>query len=145
MLRVDSAIKKNRSLFWAGICQIIYGIIELTDTISIILISIGILPNFYVSFISVDSPIGVLLETTPVAFIVVFAFFTSIRLVSGYWILQNRLKGFWLALCITGVTLVAVWFFLPFAIIDMAFITPFLIMLFRGFFGEDPIIEEVKH
>jgi hypothetical protein len=142
LILIDSVIRENRSLFWAGICQFVYGLIELTDSIVIILISLGLFPNFYVSFISIDNQVGALLETTPAVFIGVFLFFTTLRLVSACWILQNKLKGFWLALSVTGVTLVTVWFLLPFAVIDLVCICPFLILLFRGYFGESPIVQE---
>ena len=77
MFNIDPSIKSNRALYWAGIIQLIYGLIELVDTIAICLISAGLIPNLYMSVVSVDSQIGTMLETMPVVFIVIFAFFTS--------------------------------------------------------------------
>ncbi len=102
----------------------------------------GLIPNFYVSFVSVGSEFASMLETFPAAFIPVFIFFTTLRLLSGYWILQNKAKGFWMALFVTGVTLVAVWFLMPFAVIDLSFICPFVILLFMGYFRDAPLIKE---
>ncbi len=142
MFKVDAVIKNNRAMYWAGVIQLIYGLIEVTDSAAIVLISIGVIPNIYVSFMSVDSEFAVLLETFPAAFIVVFIFFTSLRLVSGYWILQNKAKGFWLAILVTGVTFVAVWFLLPMSIIDLACSIPFVILLFMGYFRDTPILTD---
>jgi len=142
LFEVNAAIKENRSLYWAAIIQVVYGIIELTDSIAIVLISAGLIPNFYVSFISIDTEIGILLETMPAAFIAIFIFFTIFRLLSGYWILQNKVVGIWTAIFVTSITLVAVWFFLPFSILDLAFIGPLIILLFKGYFGDAPILQE---
>ncbi len=140
MVQVDSRIRENRSLFTAAIIQVIYGLIELIDSIAIVLISIGIIPNLYVSLITADTIVGGLLETMPVLFIPIFFFFTGFRLLSAYWILQNKVKGFWLALFITVVTLFATWFLLPFSVIDMIVIFPFILLLLMGYFEDESII-----
>ncbi|MHA1138195.1 MAG: hypothetical protein ACTSSE_17080 [Candidatus Thorarchaeota archaeon] len=142
MFNINPTIKNNRALYWAGIIQLFYGLIELIDTITICLISAGLLPNLYASFVSVDSQMGTMLETMPAIFIVLFAFFTSQRILSGYWILQNQVKGYWLALFVTGVTAIGVWFLLPVSILDLVLVCPFVILLFKGKYQDSPIIPE---
>ncbi len=140
MFEVNVLIKNNRALFWAGFIQLFYGIFELIDTFVISLISIGVIPNLYLSLVSIDTEIGMFMESMPIIFIPIFAFFTSLRLLSGYWILQNRVKGVWMALFVTGVSIVAVWFFLPFSAFDLAIICPFVILLFMGYYRDASII-----
>lgn len=140
MFEVDPLIKDNRALYWAAVIQVFYGVFELVDTFTIGLISIGLIPNLYTSFVSIDTEIGTFMETMPVIFIPIFAFFSILRLVSGYWILQNKAKGFWMALFVTGASIVAAWFFLPFSALDLVIICPFIILLFMGYYRDSPII-----
>lgn len=140
MFKVSEQIKNNRALYWAGLIQLFYGIFELMDTFAISLISAGIVPNFYLSLVSVETEIGTLIETMPIVFIPIFAFFTSLRLISGYWILQNKVKGIWTALFVSGVSIVAVWFFLPFGALDLVIIGPFIVLLFAGYYQDRSII-----
>lgn len=142
MFNANPTIKNNRALYWAGIIQLFYGLIELIDTIVICLISAGLVPNLYASFVSVDSQLGIMLETMPAIFIVLFAFFTIQRILSGYWILQNKVKGYWLALFVTGVSVIGVWFLLPVSILDLVLICPFVILLFKGKYQDAPILPE---
>jgi hypothetical protein len=142
LFEAHASIKNNRALCWAGYIQLAYGIFELIDTVAISLISVGLIPNLYMLLVSVDTEVGRLLETMPVIFIPIFAFITSLRLLSGYWILQNKVKGVWTALFITGVSIVAVWFFLPFGAFDLMIIGPFIVLLLVGYNGESPIIPE---
>ena len=140
MFWVDVRIRENRSLFWAGILQTFYGIIELADVVAAAMISIGFIPNIYGSFIPNTTEIGMFMETTPVIFVPIFFFFASLRFLSGYWILRNRAKGIWLALLISVVSLFAVWFLLPLGALDLCIILPFLILLFNGYFQDSTII-----
>lgn len=142
MFKINAQIKNNRALYWAGSIQLFYGIIELIDTFVISLISFGLVPNLYMLLVSVDTEVGMLMEVMPVIFIPIFAFITSLRLLSGYWILQNKITGVWTALFITGFSIVAVWFFLPFSAIDLVIIGPFIILLFMGYSRNSPIISE---
>ena len=140
MFEINAQIKNNRALYWAGLIQAFYGIFELMDTFAIGLISIGAIPNFYSSLVSIETEIGTLIETMPIIFVPVFAFFASFRLLSGYWILRNKVKGVWAAIFITGVSIVAVWFFLPLSALDLIIMGPFVILLFVGYFRDESII-----
>jgi hypothetical protein len=142
LLKINELIKKNRALYWAGIIQLFYGIFELIDTLVISFISIGMIPNFYVSLVSIDTEVGTLLELMPIIFIPIFSFITCLRILSGYWILRNKVEGVWTALIITAFSIVAVWFFLPFSAIDLIIIGPFVILLFVGYSRDSQIISE---
>jgi hypothetical protein len=142
MFNVSTEIKSNRALYWAGIIQLGYGLFELVDTFTISLIAFGLFPNFYSSMVSVETEVGRLIEVMPIIFIPIFAFITTFRILSGYWILQNKVRGIWAALFITGFTIVAVWFFLPFGALDLIILCPFVILLFIGYFQDTPIIQK---
>jgi len=141
LFEISSEIKNNRALYWAGTIQVVYGLFELVDTVVMSLIAISAIPNFYSSLVSVETEIGGLIETMPIIFVPIFAFITIFRVLSGYWILQNRLEGIWAALFITGFSIVAVWFFLPFSALDLIIMCPFVILLFVGYFQGAPIIQ----
>ena len=142
MLSVNGKIKENRSLYWAGILQTLYGFFELADVVAAVMISIGLIPNIYDLFIPATTEIGMFMETTPIIFIPIFFFFASLRVLSGYWILLNRAKGFWMALLISGVSLVAVWFLLPLSALDLCIILPILVLLFNGYFQDSAIVSD---
>ena len=140
MRLVNEQIRANRFLYWAGILQLFYGLFEMVDVVTITIITIGLIPNIYSSLVPVTTEIGTFMATMPGLFIIIFLFFASLRISSGYWILQNRAMGFWLALFVTGVSLVAVWFFLPFGAFDLCVILPFIVLLFNGYYQDKPII-----
>ncbi len=123
----------------AGIIQQSHGQFELVDTFTISLITVGVIPNLYLSLVSVETEVGRLIEIMPIIFIPIFAFITTFRILSGYWILQNKVKGIWAALFITGVTIAAVWSFLPFGAFDLIILCPFVILLFEGYFQDTQI------
>ena len=122
--------------------QLIYGLIELTDSATIVLIAAGLVPNIYLGSISGNSEISSILQNSPEVFIPIFWFFTGFRLLSAYWILMNKEKGFWTALFVSGVTLVAVFFLLPSSIIDLVAVGLIVAFLFNGYFEERPLIAE---
>ncbi|MFX1483577.1 MAG: hypothetical protein ACFFCP_10340 [Promethearchaeota archaeon] len=142
MFSVHVKIRENRSLYWAGILQVLYGIFELADVATITMMSLGLVPNIYELLIPVTTEIGMFIDTMPVIFIPIFFFFASLRVLSGYWILMNRAKGFWMALLVSGVSLVAVWFFLPFGAFDLCIILPVLVLLFNGYYQDSPIVSD---
>ena len=142
MFNINGKIRENKSLYLAGIIQTLYGFFELSDVVAAVMISIGLIPNIYGLFIPATTEIGMFMETTPIIIIPIFFFFASLRVLSGYWILLNRAKGFWMAVLVSGVSLVAVWFLLPLSTLDLCIILPVLILLFKGYFQDSPIIAD---
>ena len=140
-MKISPEIKKNRPLYYAALVQLIYASIEFVDSLAIPLIALNILPNFY-SFIPLANiELSALLANEPFWFIPIFWFFTSFRIASGYWILQNKAKGFWMAMFISGITLIAVFFLLPFSVIDIFGTGVVVFLLFMGYFKDEPIVE----
>jgi len=142
LLSIDPAIRQNRSLFGAAIIQLIYGLVELIDSAAIVLIAVGIIPNLYLPFVNGNPDIYAMFENWPFLFAPIFWFFTSLRLLSAYWLLKNKAKGFWMALFISGITFLAVFFLLPFSVIDILAIWPVIILLFQGYFKDKPILKD---
>jgi len=140
MPMINPAIRQNRSLFIGGVMQLIYGLIELTDSATIVLITAGLVPNIYLGSISGSTEIAAMLENLPIIFIPIFWFFTGFRLLSAYWILQNKEKGFWTALFVSGVTIVAAFFLLPSSVIDLVAVGLVIAFLFNGYFEDKPLV-----
>ncbi|NHI84334.1 MAG: hypothetical protein EAX81_08550 [Candidatus Thorarchaeota archaeon] len=142
MIEIGSAVRENRSIFTAAIIQLCHGLVELIDSTAIVLITIGLLPNLYLPFVTGNVEIYAMLENMPVVFIPIFWCFTTLRLVSAYWIFGNKIKGFWLAIFVSGVTLLAAFFLLPFGAFDMVPTLPVVVLLFNGYFRDRKIVEE---
>ncbi|MHA1904473.1 MAG: hypothetical protein ACXADL_08465 [Candidatus Thorarchaeota archaeon] len=142
MLDISPTIRQNRALYGAAVIQLIYGLIELIDSVTIVLIAARLIPNLYLPFVTGNPDIYAMFENLPILFIPIFWFFTSLRLISAYWIFKNKAKGFWMALFVSGVTLVAVFFLLPFSVIDIIATFPVVILLFQGYFRDEPILSE---
>jgi len=140
-MKISPEIRNNKPLFYGALVQMVYATIEFLDSFAIPLIALDILPNFY-SFIPLaNAELSALLANEPFWFIPIFWFFTSFRIASGYWILQNKAKGFWMAMFISGITLMAVFFLLPFAVIDIIGTGVVVFLLFMGYFKDQPIIK----
>ena len=143
-MKISPKIRKNKPLFYAALIQMIYATIEFVDSLAIPLIALNILPNFY-SFIPLpNAELSALLANEPFWFIPIFWFFTSFRIASGMWILQNKVKGFWMAMFISGITLIAVFFLLPFSVIDIFGTGVVVFLLFMGYFKDQPIISQTE-
>ena len=143
-MKISPEIRKNKPLFYGALVQMIYATIEFVDSLAIPLIAFNILPNFY-SFIPLANvELSALLANEPFWFIPIFWFFTSFRIASGMWILQNKVKGFWMAMFISGITLIAVFFLLPFSVIDIFGTGVVVFLLFMGYFKDQPIISQTE-
>ncbi len=141
-MRISPEVRNNKPLYYGALAQMIYASVEFVDSFCIPLIALNLIPNWYLIVPLANPEIAALLENEPFWFIPIFWFFTSFRLASGYWILQNKAKGFWLAIFISGVTFVAAFFLLPFAVIDIIGTGIVVFLLFMGYFKDQPIIKE---
>ena len=140
-MKISPEIRKNKPIFYGALVQMIYATIEFVDSLAIPLIALNILPNFYSIIPLANTELSALLANEPFWFIPIFWFFTSFRIASGYWILQNKAKGFWMAMFISGITLIAVFFLLPFSVIDIFGTGVVVFLLFMGYFKDEPIVE----
>jgi hypothetical protein len=142
MMKISQEIKANKPLFYGAIAQLGYATIEFLDSLCIPLIALGLLPNLYMAMPVANPEIAALLANEPMWFIPFFWFFTAFRIVSGIWILQNKAKGFWMAMWISIVTLVAAMFLLPFAIVDIVGTGIVVFLLFMGYFRDEPLVKQ---
>ena len=140
MMKISPEVKRNRPLYFGALAQMVYASIEFIDSLCIPLIALNIMPNWYLNIPISNTEIATLLANEPFWFIPIFWFFTAFRLASGIWILQNKAKGFWMAIYISGVTFVAAFFLLPFAVIDITGTGIVIFLLFLGYFKDEPIV-----
>lgn len=141
-MKISPVIKDNKPLYYGAIIQLVYASIEFVDSLCIPLIALGLMPNLYLIIPLANPDLATLLANEPMWFIPIFWFFTSFSIASGIWILQNKAKGFWMAMFISVITLVAVWFLLPFAVIDIVGTGIVVFLLFMGYFKDEPLIKE---
>jgi hypothetical protein len=139
-MRISLEVQSNRSLFYGALAQMIYATIEFVDSLCIPLIALGFIPNWYLMFPIANPAIANLLETEPLWFVPFFWFFTAFRIASGIWILQNKVKGFWMAMWISVITIFAAMFLLPFGVFDIACTGIVVFLLFMGYFKDEPLV-----
>lgn len=141
-MKISPDIKLNKPLYYGAILQLVYASIEFIDSLSIPLIALGMMPNLYLMMPFANPELSSLLANEPMWFIPIFWFFTVFRIASGYWILQNKAKGFWIAMFISVITLVAAFFLLPFAVIDIIGTGIVVFLLIMGYFKDQPLLKE---
>jgi hypothetical protein len=140
-MKISSKIRANKPLFYGALLQMVYATIEFLDSLCIPLIALGVMPNWYLMFPIANPEIANLLATEPVWFIPFFWFFTAFRIASGIWILQNKAKGFWMAMWISVITIVAAMFLLPFGVFDITCTGIVVFLLFMGYFRDETLIK----
>ncbi|TFG27487.1 hypothetical protein EU528_12830 [Candidatus Thorarchaeota archaeon] len=141
-MKISKEIKSNKPMLYGAIAQLGYATIEFLDSLYIPFIALGLIPNWYTTIPVVNPEIATLLANEPVWFIPIFWFFTAFRIASGYWILQNKAKGFWMAMFISVITLVAAFFLLPFAVVDIIGTGIVVFLLIMGYFKDQPLLKE---
>ncbi len=141
-MKINSEVKNNKPLFYGAVAQMIYASIEFVDSLCIPLIALNLMPNLYLVFPLSNPELAALLANEPFWFIPIFWFFTGFRLASGYWILKNKAKGFWMAMYISVVTFIAAFFLLPFAVIDIIGTGIVVFLLLMGYFRDEPLIKK---
>ena len=141
-MKINPEIKSNKPLYYGAIGQLVYASIEFIDSLCILLIALGLMPNLYLVIPLANPDLATLLANEPMWFIPIFWFFTGFRIASGIWILQNKAKGFWMAMFISVITLGAVWFLLPYTAMDIAGTGIVVFLLFMGYFKDQPLIKQ---
>ena len=110
----ELTIRKNKWLFAASICMLGYSILELSDSIIIILMALNLIPNLY-SILEFSVPmIQQLLESQPLILAPIFWAFTLMRIVSTIGLFKNLLWGYYIGLLSLILTMIlTVVLFLP--------------------------------
>lgn len=134
-------IKKNRYLYAAGICFLIYSVIEIIDCISLVLIALNLMPNLYLSLDLIgEGQFAQILEEQPILFFPFFLSFTLMRIFSCIGILKNRMWGFYIGLISLILTMLITIGFGPIGFFELIFCTLILFLLLIGYFGQKQII-----
>ena len=133
----QNAQTPNRLIRWAAIVMLIYGVIEITDSLTVIAMQMKLAPNVYPTF--AFGEIQHLMETQPIWFLPPFLFFTILHLSSGVGLWRNRLWGWWMALFVTAAVIVFVPFLLPMSGGDMLAAVILVPLLLIGAFGRKSI------
>ena len=137
-------IRNNKYLFAASISMLIYSILEITDSIVIILMAVNLIPNlslvleFYVPIIQQ------LLESQPLTLAPIFWAFTLMRVISTIGLFKNLLWGFWIGIISLTISMIIAIIFLPFGALELLACSVILILLIVGFCDNQPILKIKK-
>ena len=131
-------IKDNKCLYVASILMLLYSLLEIADSIAIILIAFNIIPNLY---IELSIPImQQLLETQLLSLAPFFWGFTIMRTVSAIGLIKNLLWGFWIGLVSLLITMILTILFLPYGGFELLGCAIIFILLVMGYCKDRPII-----
>ncbi|MFX1558845.1 MAG: hypothetical protein ACFFC9_16470 [Promethearchaeota archaeon] len=133
-------IKKNKWLFAASICMLFYSILELSDSVIIILMALNVIPNLYLVFEFTVPIIQQLLEFQPLTLAPIFWAFTLMRVISTIGLFRNLLWGLYLGLISLILTMILTVLFLPFGSFELLACSIILILLIVGYYENKPII-----
>jgi len=137
---INKKIKENRYLFFAGICFMIYSLIEITDCIYLIFILMNLAPNLYLNMGIIIPVIRQILTNRPIFFLPFFLSFTLLRILSTIGIFKNFIWGFYIGVVSLILTMIMTLLFMPFGFFELFFCSIILVFLTIGFFGKKPII-----
>jgi hypothetical protein len=137
---IDVDLRRNRWLLTAGLLLLLYGLVEVLDSATLLAMQWGGIGNPYPSF--VFQQINDLLNKSPLWLLPVFCFFAYFRLMAAVGILRNRLWGLWAAIWVEAITLVFVPFLLPMAGGDALGAILIVTCLLIGYLDRRPIVSE---
>ncbi len=131
-------IKDNKYLYVATISMLLYSLLEIADSIAIILIAFNIIPNLYLEW---GIPIiQQLLENQPLSLAPIFWAFTMMRTVSAIGLMKNLLWGFWIGISSLLITMILAVLFLPIGAFEILGCAIIFILLVMGYCKDRPII-----
>ncbi|HEY54159.1 MAG TPA: DUF2127 domain-containing protein [Caldilineae bacterium] len=133
----QNANKPNRLIRWAAIILLLYGAIEVIDSLTVIAMQLKLAPNVYPTF--AFGEIQRLMETQPIWFLPSFLFFTILHLASGVGLWRNRLWGWWMAVFVTGAVMIFSPFLLPVSGADMLIAILLVGLLLIGYLGRQTL------
>ncbi len=137
----ELTIKKNRWLYAASLSMLCYSILEMSDCIIVLLMTLNLVPNFYLIFEFNVPMIQQLLETQPLTLAPIFWAFTLMRVVSTIGLFKNRLWGLYIGLISLILTMIlTVLLFLPVGGFELLGCTIILILLIVGYYDNKLII-----
>ncbi|MHA1385413.1 MAG: hypothetical protein ACTSR3_16795 [Candidatus Helarchaeota archaeon] len=144
MKRQILKLKNNKPLLIASFMLLIYSIIECLDSVCLLLIVMGLIPNFYAESGMLGPKFTFAILFHPALFLPFFWSFTLMRITSTIGMFKNKLWGFWSAISSSIITIFCTMWLLPFDSYELLICTIILILLIIGYFGDAPIIAEEK-
>ena len=140
---IDEKINQNESLKVAGLILFIYGIVEIQQFTTSLLIASGIIPNFNLIFFELLFPGGEISEwfTEPILYLPLSIMIAPIRFMSGMAVLKNKLYGFWLGIIGSLLTIFIIVTTLQINAFMMPFHAIIIILLLQGHFKDRSLIE----
>lgn len=131
-------IKENKYLYVASISMLLYSLLEIADSIAIVLIAVNVIPNLYLEW---GIPIiQQLMDTQPLSLAPLFWAFTIMRTVSAIGLLKNLLWGFWIGMGSILITMILTMLFLPIGTFELLGCAIIFILLVIGYCKDRPII-----
>ncbi|MDC7126971.1 MAG: hypothetical protein PQJ46_15470 [Spirochaetales bacterium] len=130
----------NKCIKASAVILLLYGLIEIWDTISALLMTLGIISNPYPEMYF--EPVNTLITQKPEYLLVLFACITLLRISSGVLILMNRKAGLYVAFGITTITFAYVPFFLPLGVFDFLIGSVLTILLATGLNKKETIYKK---
>ncbi|MFL7871855.1 MAG: hypothetical protein AB8I58_23705 [Anaerolineales bacterium] len=126
--------KRNKRLIRIiAIVLMIYALIELSDCITLLLMSLGWIGNPYpaMAFTAFDD----LLNNHPLWMLPVFLYFTSLRFVSALGLFRQRMWAFWTTVLVCTSTILWAPFLMPLTGLEMLMDGAILFLLLLSYFG----------
>ena len=127
-------MKKNVFITFAAWLLLLYGLIEIVDSITVVLMSLGFIGNPYPD--AFFQPVDRMIKENSSYLIPLFFSIAGLRILSAIGLFKNRAWGFYSALCIIFITYIWVPFMLPLSIFDFSACSLILIFLIFGKYGK---------
>ena len=122
--------RKMKRFKIAAIIIIIHGIIEIAGLFSVLPIWLGVEQSPWIPF-NPPSPLV----------IIGGVIWGVLRLIGGFALYKNRLWGFWFSVILCVKALSAMFYILPFGLMDAIFAGAALILMLTEYFGERKVVE----
>ncbi|MHA1377607.1 MAG: hypothetical protein ACTSRG_04390 [Candidatus Helarchaeota archaeon] len=136
--------ENNKLLLITSFMLLIYSFIEIMDSICLPLIVMGLIPNFYAESGILGLKFTLEIILNPEFFLPFFWSFTLMRVISTIGMFENKLWGFWSAICSSIITIFCSMWFFPFDSYELLVCSIILTLLIIGYFGDAQIIPEEK-
>lgn len=139
---INEKIRKNSYLQFAGKILFVYGIVEIFQCITNILIAAEVISNFSLDVYEMLYPSEVASPwiTNPILYLPFIFMMTSIRMMSGIGVLKNKLYGFWLGMTGSILTIIAILVVYSTSAFMLPFHALIIILLLMGYLKDFTII-----
>ena len=126
-------IRSKRLIRIIAVMLAIYSLIEVSDCITLLLMSLGWIGNPYPAMVFTE--FNDLLNNHPLWMLPIFLYFTSLRFVSALGLFRQRMWGFWSTVLVCTSTILWAPFLMPLTGLEMLIDAAILFLLLLGYFG----------